>query len=834
VTGSNLLPGQSVKQLDGATLTTGYMTELSTGARDATWSTFKVTDGAIFRPATGTVSKAPSQYLLTSATTFFSNPLKTNGQDVSLPLDVGRLGLDATKLTLDSTVVANKKAGGSGLQVDISSSNIRVVSSAGVDDGSLQLTADSINALNAESLLLGGSRALQNGVVDVTTSAETVSIENDSNHVIKVPEFIATALNSVAVKTGAAVNTGAAAKSPAKKVINANGDGALLALSSSNDITYSRTGGSPTSAQGELNIEDGSILKAGNSVVLDATKSANLKGNVALQDGGSATLGANRILIGNAPIDILGLNVNAAALSALGQLKALTLNSYNNIDTYGAVNIGNENLDLTMNSAGIVGHLAQGEVAVPTNAAASVITARNFTIKNTQDAAFTASDDPSGRGLEINAKNVKFDGGLAVNGKTNIDGFSNLDIKSDEIRVSNQGEINFNVAETKLTTARLTADTAANYKVTSTGKLEIAKPAVDAANKTSNGFGAQLAVSANDLKVSGNIDLSSGILSLTSTHDLNVESGAVISATSTANIFYDKTVYASAGSVTLTSTTANVNVNTGALVDVTSRGEANAGLVKVVATSGTANIAGQLNGTAVGTGNGGVLDVDVSTLADLTVTNKQASGFSEDRQYRVRTGDVNISGSIASGNELAAREVIVSADAGNITVSGDIIATAPKNSRIGLFAGDGVTLASTANLKANSTKANEEGGKVDIETKAGPLDFKVGSKVNTAGAAGGKDGQVYLGAARTVDNLDINVANMDTTFTGARKIDIGGLDSIETDKVNTANQTTAFDQAEAFMKSVVADSTKGLQRLGLASDERFAIVPVVEFKNTNE
>lgn len=380
----------------------------------------------------------------------------------------------------------------------------------------------------------------------------------------------------------------------------------------------------------------------------------------------------------------------------------------------------------------------------------------------------------------------------------------------------------------------MTADTAANYKVTSIGKLEIAQPTTGATNKTPSGFGAQLAVSANDLKVSGNIDLSSGVLALTSTHDLNIESGAVIRAASTANTFYDKTVHASAGSVTLTSATANVNVNAGALVDVTSQGEANAGLVKVVATSGTANIAGQLNGAAAGTGNGGVLAVDVSTLADLTATNKQASGFSEGRQYRVRTGDVNITGSTANSNELAAREVIVSADAGSIAVSGDIIATAPKNSRIGLFAGNGVTLNSTANLKANSTKAGEEGGKVDIETKTGPLDFKVGSKVNTAGAAGGKDGQVYLGAARTADNLDINVANMDTTFIGARKIDIGGLDSIETDKVNTTNQTTAFDKAEAFMKSVVADSTKGLQRLGLASDERFAIVPVVEFKNTNE
>ena len=837
VVGSKLLPTQVAPQLDGSTLTTGYRADLGTGARDATWSTFKVTNGSVFRPATGSVSKAPSQYILTSANQFFSDPLKTGGKKVSLPKDVGRLSVDAAKLALDGMVVGNKVAGGAGLNVDISSTNIRVVSSQDLaDTTSLQLTASSLNALNAESVLLGGKRELQNGVTVIKTGAETVKIENDNNHIIKTPEFIATASNDITVKTGAAIDTGSASKTPTSKVFKADGDGALLALSSNNDISYSRTGGSPTSALGTLNIEAGSNLKAGNSVVLDATKSANLAGIVSLQDGGSATLGANRILIGNAPLDTVGLNVNAAALAALGQLKALTLNSYNNIDTFGAVNFGNSKLDLTLNAAGIVGHLASGESVTPANLTPSVITANTFTLKNTQGAAFTAPTDSSGRALEINATTVKLDGGETVSGKTEVAGYSKLNINADEIRVANIGEAHFNVAETKLTTGRITADTAANYKITSTDKLEIAQLA-NAKPSTSKGFGAKLEIAAKDLTVASNIDLSSGKLALTATNDLNIASGATVKATSTPTTFYNITEYAPAGNVTLTSTTGNVNVNAGAVVDVTSQGEANAGLVKVVATNGTANIAGDLKGTATGTGKGGVLEVDVKTLTDLTATNNRAVGFDEGRQYRVRTGDVNITGT--GTNALKARETTVSADAGKITVTGDIVATAPKNSRIALFANNGVTLERTARLEAKSTKAGEEGGKVAVSTSSEVLDntpdklnFKTDSVIDVSGGLGGSGGEATITAPRTLDNTDIEIAQMGTTFVGLKdKVNINGLKSYDTTSITTANQTSAMNQSESFMVSVLTDSTKGLQRLGIANNPQFAITPGVEFRN---
>ncbi len=838
VAGSKLLPTQVAPQLDGATLTTGYRTDIGTGARDANWSTFKVTDGAIFRPTAGTISKAPSQYILTSANSFFANPNKTDGKKVVLPQDVGRLSIDAAKLALDGAVVANKVAGGAGLNVDISSTNIRVVSNQDLSDtSSLQLTAGSINALNAESLLLGGSRKLQNGVVEITTNAETVSVENNSANIVKTPEFIAAAKDNITVKTGAAINTGVASKTPAKTVIKADGEGALLALSSNNDISYSRTGGSASSTQGELNIEAGSSLKAGNSVVLDATKSASLLSSVSLQDGGSATFGANRILIGDAPTNIVGLNVNAGALTALGQLKALTLNSYNNIDTFGSVGFGNSQLDLTMNAAGIVGHLAKGETVAPANAAPSVITAKTFTLKNTQNAQFADATDPSGRGLDINAATVKLDGGETVSGVMQIAGFTKLNIKADEIRVVNKGEASFNVAETKLTTGLLTADTAADYKINTNEKLEIAQLA-NAVTSTNKGFGAKLDISAKDLTVASNIDLSSGKLALAATNDLNIAAGANLSAASTTNTFYDKTLTANAGSVTLTSTAGNVNVGTGAVVDVTSQSEANAGLVKVLATNGTANIAGDLKGAATGTGKGGVLDVDVKTLADLSTTNNRATGFDEGRQYRVRTGDVAITGT--GVNALKARETIVSADAGKITVSGDIIATSPKNSHIGLYAGNGVTLESTANLEAKSTKVGEEGGKVEVYTRTGSLDLKTGSSIDVSGGAGAVNtGEVHLRAPRigagagngaAVTNLATDIVGEKSTVLEAFKTFLGVTE------VATGSGTGAvlgFDTVASDVNSFMGNKDAIVASLGKAGDEAFHLRAGTEIQSDN-
>ena len=236
--------------------------------------------------------------------------------------------------------------------------------------------------------------------------------------------------------------------------------------------------------------------------------------------------------------------------------------------------------------------------------------------------------------------------------------------------------------------------------------------------------------------------------------------------------------------------------------------------------------------------------MDVKTLADISTTDKQAIGFDEKRQYRVRQGDVNITGSGADA--LKARDIEVSADAGKITVTGDVIATAPKNSQISLNAGNGVTLESTANLKANSTKVGAEGGKVKIATTSAVIDntpdllnFKAGSKVDVSGGAGGAGGKVTITAPRTLDNKDIEIAQMATTFVGVKDkvnlvgekvyVNTGDDYSLSEADVSKTAATGFYKEAESFMQSVNTDATRGLARLNIANN--FIFSPEVEVIN---
>ena len=840
------IAGTVTKQQDGSTLTTGYLADMTTGARDANWSTFRVLDGAVFRPAEGATSKAPSQYILTSANTFFNNPLKTEGLVVSTPSDVAKLSLSANQLVLNANVIANTVADGTGLEVDISSNKIRVVNSQDdSNDGSLQLTVASLNALNAESVLLGGKRSLINGVSNVTTVAESVTVENDNTQVLRTTEFIATANQQVTVKQGATIDTGTASAKPGAKTLQTNGEGALLVLSSKNNITYSRAGGSVTSTRGELIVENGASLKAGNSAVLDATSNVNLEGDVALSDGASVTLGANRILIGDAPQNVAGLNVNAESLAALGQLKSLALNSYSNIDTFGKVEFGNTGLDLTLNAAGIVGHLGASEVGVPNDNTASVITANTLTLKNNQDAVLINVVDNSGRALNVNAKTVRFEGEKApvtTNGvllatdQTTVQGYSQLNINADEVRAANIGQTNLNVAQTNINAGRITSETGGKFTIKASDALNTTQNATATLTPNTQ-FGGQLTIEANNLNIASKVESLSGQVNLKSNTDLTLATGANVSTNSQSIDYYTTKQHLDAGKVTLSSTTGNVNVNSGAVVSATSTGNAKAGTVKVSATQGTLNLDGSLNGSATGTGLGGNLDVDVGSLSNLSATNQAATGFTESRSYRVRTGDVAITGT--GEQALTARDISVAADAGSITVSGDVIATAPKNSRVGLYANQNLTLASTANIQANSTKAGEEGGRVELFTQQGALDLENGSSINVAGGTNGAGGDVHLRAPRTgagagdgvaVSALASAINGAKSTVLEAFKI-FSGVTTVTAGSGTgaTLGYTTIANDVSSFM----GNKDNIVASLGKAGDDTFHLRAGTEIQSSS-
>jgi filamentous hemagglutinin len=775
---ANLLRGQTTALQDGSMLTTGYMADLNTGAKDANWSTFRVINGNVFRPADGTVSQAPSQYMLTNASTFFSNPLNTNGVDVKTTQDAGTLSLEAQKLTLAATVVAKQITGADGLMVDISSGNIRVVSDVdSADNTSLQLKASQLNALNAESILLGGTRSQGSNGTNITTVASTVSVENDADHALNVVEFLASATDNINVTSDAVINTGAANANAKTVNINTSGDGAFLGLSSGSTLSYTRRDPTLNSATGTLNIAADAKLGAGNALVMDASRTVSFAGDITLADGAHVTLGSNRILIGSAPAAVSGLHVDDQTLAQLDNVSNLTLNSYSTVDTYGSVDFGNDKLNLTVNAAGIAGHLADGEVSAPANQNVTFNT-KSFTLKNTVDASYTAPADPSGRTLQINAETVSLQGDrsavlnnntVASGDRNTIGGYNAVRIDAKTLTVAERGALDLQVNQTTLNVGRISAESSANYTVGSSGTLTTSQGNTSGLAANSS-IGGVLTLQADNLQVNSRIETLGGQVNLQGSSQLHLGSQAVVSAASASKTFADKTLYVDAGKVQLNSSGGNISVDNGAVVDVSARGDADAGKVSVSAANGNLLLQGQLDGRAYGSGQGGALAVDVHSLPSVAAVDQQAQGFSLSRSYRARTGDIAIDGS--GSQALTAQQVAVSADQGAITVSGTINANSNKQGSISLYAHDDLTLQASAQLTANSATAGAEGGKVLLATSNGALNLEQGSSIQVAAGSGGSGGSVQLRAPRTGagSGNGVAVSQLATSINGAKSV----------------------------------------------------------------
>jgi len=833
-----LLPGQVLPQQDGSALTTGYFGEVATGARDAMLSTFSVFSGQVFRPAAGTISRAPSQYLLTSANAFFNDPAKTGGVDGYSPLDVARLSLSATQLKLAADVVANTANGGRGLLVDLSADKIRVLNEQDASDTqSLQVRPGDLSAINAESVLLGGTRSQQNGRTSINTVATQVSFENDASQTLNVREILATAKESVVVADAAAMDTGARQTAKGKLDIVANGDGALLALSSQNDITFAREGSSANATQGELTIAANSQLSAGNSLVIDATKNVTLNGRLNIEEGGSVTLGANRILIGEAPANILGLNVNQASLAEFGNLATLTLNSYSNIDLFGSLNLGGSDLNLTLNSAGIVGHATASG-----GNQNSAITANNLTLKNSQNAHLIASTSPA-NSLTLQSRQLRIEGErnptlvnnqIADSDKITIQGYNQLAIIANEVRVSQQGEAVIDTAQTTITSGRMGAETGANFGIRATGTLTTAQAAVTPVN-TGHMFGGKLTLQANELTVGSRIETPSGQLTLRANNALRLTGDAQVSANSQAVRFDAATRDIAAGQIDLISDAGNIAIDSGANVSVTSLRKAEAGRVHLQARQGSVTVNGELNGAALGTGRGGELSVDVATLSNLSATNSRAQGFTESRTYRVRNGNVSIDG---QGSEaLAAKQIEVTADNGTISVRGEVNATSAKDGRIALYAGTGLTLENTARLNAASTAQGQQGGRVDLHTAAGNLDLAAGAVIDVSGAENALGGQVHLRAPRTgagsgngvaVTQLAGQIVGAKSTLLEAFRV-FNGVNTITTGA--GTGSTLGFNTVANDVTSFMSNQASILAGLGKSGDSHFFLQAGTEIRS---
>src|SRR5262249_55759526 len=288
--------------------------------------------------------------------------------------------------------------------------------------------------------------------------------------------------------------------------------------------------------------------------------------------------------------------------------------------------------NLTLRSGGLAGY-AVG------NANSATISADTVRIDNAIGGAFSGS--PSGVGnLLVNARQITV--GAGDNQK--IQGFGSVAMNASESFVGDRTgklDVTGNLA---ITASRITGTTGSNQSISSALAVSVAQPATPTLPASALAAGAQLSFTGATLTDNARIDLPSGKLTLTAKGDLTLGSVALVNASSYSKSFGDITASAPAGTVSLSSSTGNVLVNPGAVVDVSPPPGGDAGTISVSAISGTLQLQGSLLGNATAGNTGGAFQADAGSLANFSalIANTAAGGFTGAQSYRARSGDITV------------------------------------------------------------------------------------------------------------------------------------------------------------------------------------------------
>jgi hypothetical protein len=242
------------------TLTVAGMRRSSTDGRgDTRLSAFKL--------LTGTEVRRRTEFIDYNADQFFTDQAATLGvRTPDLPRDAGQLSLQVSRqldLAGQSFLQGANAAGYSGHAglVDISAPAITVTADTRTEaSGAVRLLADQLNALGADSLLLGGRRTLAADGMHLQVESGSVRIDNNRAHPLQGLELLMVAQDAVevtgraslAAQSMVAKGGGAVAQTAvdlnlvgtdAQGVVYGTGaqaDGAVLRLSSAGAVSIRR------------------------------------------------------------------------------------------------------------------------------------------------------------------------------------------------------------------------------------------------------------------------------------------------------------------------------------------------------------------------------------------------------------------------------------------------------------------------------------------------------------------------------------------------------------------------------------------------------------------
>ena len=728
-----------------------------------------------------------------------------------LPRDAGYLGISGnTALRLNGRVLSDHTTKGRGATIDISSlADMYVIGGTGTAPVGAAVVLDStiLNSWGADSLFIGGTRRRTADGTVVTVRTNQIVV-NNPGAALAAPEVILASKSALTIAPGSAVISRGELLEDAEDLL-ISGDGTLVRVSSNINGDLIRTN-TTASIMPLLTVGAGARL-AGTGVTLDSTYGTNLSPTADIA-AFALNLGSGQISIDLRPgggaltgsVVPQHLVLADQLLADAQNVNALTLRSYGTIDVYGNGTFGSPTLrTLAFLGGGLRGY-DQG-------AGTALFQVGEVLFSNPSNvAALAAPALPTGT-LQIDSTTTRFG-----TNSFSVAGYQDVVLKASG-GVLSEGIGTFTTpSNLTIRTPLITGAGRSNRSITAGGALLL--DALPGEPSVTAGLGASYNFRGASVAANTRILLPSGQLSLRSTgagQDVTV--GGQLDTAGVAQDFYDVTRYSPGGDITLTSDTGDVLLTAGSLVSVAApAGGGDAGTVKITAAAGVFGINGAtlLGNAAAGQISGSfILDAGSVPAFDDVSAALNGGGFFEQRNIRVRTGDIAINN--AGGLANVARNFSVSADTGNLLVNGTIDASGTTGGKIVLATGRNLTLATGSILTVHAREFSSAGKGGEIRLEAGAavngvasptatLDLQAGSTIDlgvdafvagdftTPGSSaffGQFSGTLHLRAPRNGNDVQVN--KLLGNITGASSVMVEGY--------------RLYDQASGLLNNALRD-----------------------------
>ena len=809
---TNLAAGQSVAQADGSAVVSGYRAVAGTGIRDSQTSGWDVVPGSY--------AYQEAQYTLTSANSFFAAQANTNNVPAPrLPGDAGGLAIQVTSAAqLAGSLLSTPANDGRGATLDLTAANLYIdANPADAPSGASYVTIDpaQLDALGAESILLGATRSVEGSSTGLVVGAQNLVIGQSAT--LTGPEIILAASGALDLESGAQINA-TGAPLAAEPALSAPAGTALLRASTGPQVALSFTGALPPSGPASLTVAQGAVVGATGSMSFDVSGTVDFSGSLSATNA-AVRVGADDIALGAVPTGFNGFAIGSSLLENLADSK-LTLDATTRVAVYGPVSLTLNSLDIA--APGI--DVSQGGTLA--------VTAGSLMLGNPGGTAAAVAGTGS---VSLTAAHVVLDQGTFTflgADSASITGTADLTSVGNGSLVTG--------GSLSLTSPVMQSAAGIGYAFTASGALTTALPAPGSGATTSaSGPGGAFSFTGSSVELGSNIALPGGQVEATANAgDITVAGGATINVAGFSETFDGETQSAAGGTVDLSSATGNVTVAPTAAIDVSagSGGGGTGGELDVSAPSGTAALGGQIRGGGASGETGGNLSVEAQSLDfGSLVALAGSGGFSGAFDVHERgPGDFVI----GSGTTLRANDVELTADQGNVQVLGAIDASNALGGTILLAAGNNVDV--SGSLSAGSPTRADRGGTVELYTTNGGIFFESGASIDVGGTTGAgkpdsQTGTVWLRApAQSVLSVlgsGPQLVSLGGTITGAGHVYLEGYTQVAPDGnlIDASVIGNAQTAAASFMSGAMPTSgTTVAQALGQASNPAFSVVPGIE------